>query len=68
MIPMVSAVFGLVVSVAVALVCVRKMSATGLRGDLCLLTALACVIALLILRRVWRFLREVRDAVELGDH
>lgn len=68
MIPAVSALFSLVVAITVAVVCVREMAASGLRGDLCLLAALAGVIAFLILRRAWRFLREVRDAVELGDH
>ena len=68
MIPVVRDIFGLVVAVTIVIVCGRAMSASGLRADLCLLAALAGAYIFYVLRRAWRFIREVRDAVELGDH
>jgi len=68
MIPVVKEIFGLVVAITIAIVCIREMSTTGLRGGICLLVALAGAYTLFVLRRAWRFIREVRDAVDLGDH
>lgn len=68
MIRVLAEIFGLMVAATIGIVCMREMSASGPRADLCLLAVLAVAYALFVLRRAWRFAREVRDVVDLGDH